>query len=151
MLKYIYYSGIILFLCTSISAQEIYKPDKRLYDCISSEDLNQMEASASELISYYNYYLDNSYYVVDLKTAEKKVTGTDIHSVKTQTTGTETSRYFTEKVYSKKTFNPLLYNFTLEMNSFTTYIWNEAGVAIIFYPLNQISDNYKNYIREIRK
>jgi hypothetical protein len=143
MLKYILISFFTIGLFTSISAQDIYKPDKRLYDCISAEELSQMETSKSELIPYYNYYLDHSYYVVKLKTAAKKVTGTDIHKVSSRTLGTGTPVKFSMTSYSKETFNPLLYNFNLQMTGFITYIWEEAGVAIVFYPLSQISRAYK--------
>ena len=143
MLKNIIISCIALFVCTTISAQDTYKPDKRLSEVFSQTDLSQMESSRSELIPYYNYYLDHSYYMVDLKKAFKEVTGKDIHTVTARTNGLETPALFNETKYSKETFNPLKYNFNLLSNYFVTYIWKEAGIAIVFYPLSQISNSYK--------
>jgi len=127
----------------TLSAQDIYKADKRLNDCFTSQQISQMESSKSELIPYYNYYLNHSYYVVDLKKAAKEVTGKDIHTVTVRTNGSETPALFNETKYSKDTFNPLKYNFNLLSNYFVTYVWKEAGVAIVFYPLSQISNSYK--------
>jgi hypothetical protein len=143
MLKRLFLYCIAIGLYSSISAQDIFKPDKRLYDCFSTEELSRMEASKSDLIPYYNYYLDHSYYVVELKSAKKKVTGADIYSVLSRTSGTEVPVKFNMKSYSKETFNPLRYDFNLQMTGFVTYIWEEAGVAIVFYPLQQISNAYK--------
>jgi hypothetical protein len=143
MLKNIIISCIALLVYTTVSAQDTYKPDKRLSEVFSQKDLSQMESSKSELIPYYNYYLDHSYYVVDLKKAAKKVTGTNIHTVNSRTNGTETSVLFSDTKYSKDTFNPLKYNFNLQSNYFVTYVWEDAGVAIVFYPLSQISNAFK--------
>jgi hypothetical protein len=140
MLRNIVITCIALFLSTTISAQDNYQPDKRLSDCFSAEELSQMVAGKSDLIPYYNYYLDNSYYAVDLKKAEKEVTGIDIHTVFNRTLNKET---FKMTSYSKETFNPLKYNFNLQKDSYVTYIWKEAGVAIVFYPLSHISNAFK--------
>jgi hypothetical protein len=134
---------VALFLFTSLSAQDAYKPDKRLYDCFFDEDIAMMESSKSELIPYYNYYLDHSYYVVNLKTAEKEVTGTDIHTVTSRIVWKEASATFDLTTYTKETFNPLAYNFNLQKDSYITYVWKEAGVAIVFYPLSHISNAFK--------
>ncbi|MEI6851877.1 MAG: hypothetical protein WCL06_03505 [Bacteroidota bacterium] len=137
-----------LFLFTSLSAQDIYKPDKRLYDCFSSDDIVKMENSRSELIPYYNYYLEHSYYMVDLKKARKVVDGKDIHTVTARVSGTETPAKFDMAVYSKETFNPLKYNFNLQKDSYVVYVWKEAGVAIVFYPLSFISNAYKELTKK---
>jgi hypothetical protein len=140
MLKNIVLTIIALFVFTTISAQDNYKPDKRLSDCFSAEDLSQMVAAKSDLIPYYNYYLDNSYFTVDLKKAGKEVTGIDIHTVLNRTLHKET---FKMTSYSKETFNPLKYHFNLQKDSYVVYIWKEAGIAIIFYPLSDISNAFK--------
>jgi hypothetical protein len=140
MLKSIIVTCIAIFVSAAVNAQDIYNPDKRLSDCFTPEDLSQMVAGKSDLIPYYNYYLDNSYFTVDLKKAEKEITGIDIHTVLNRTSGKET---FNLTSYSKETFNPLKYNFSLQKDSYVVYIWKEAGVAIIFYPLSPISNAFK--------
>jgi len=135
-----------LFIAGNISAQGLYKADQRLSDCFSQEYITQLENSNSELIPYYNYYLDNSYYVVDLKSVGKEVTGADIHTVLVSDNIGE-KKFFNETAYSKEKFNPLKYHFNLSSNSFTTYVWKEAGIAIVFYPLSHISADYKKYMK----
>jgi hypothetical protein len=143
MIKNFLISCIALFMFSSISAQNTYKPDKRLYDCFYDEDIAMMEGSKSELIPYYNYYLDHSYYVVYLKTAAKEVTGTDIHTVTSRIISKNPGTTFDMTTYSKETFNPLGYNFNLQKDSYVTYVWKDAGVAIVFYPLSYISNAFK--------
>lgn len=133
----------MLFVFTALVAQNNYKADKRLYEVFSSDYISQLEASKSELIPYYNFYLDNSYLVVDLKSASKEVTGVDIHIIKSIANGTQPPQSFNEISYSKETFNVLKYNFDLSSNSFITYIWKEAGKALVFKPLPQIAAEYK--------
>ena len=142
MLKNFLITCLALFLLSAVSAQDIYQPDKRLSECFSAEELSQMVAAKSDLIPYYNYYLDNSYYAVDLKKAEKEVTGIDIHTVLNRNSNSET---FNMTSYSKENFNPLKYNFNLQKDSFVTYIWKEAGVAIVFYPISYISNAFKEF------
>ena len=140
MLKNIVITCIALFVSATISAQDIYQPDKRLSDCFTAEEISQMVTGKSDLIPYYNYYLDNSYFTVDLKKAEKEVTGIDIHTVTNRALNKET---FKMASYSKEAFNPLKYHFNLQKDSYVIYIWKEAGVAIIFYPLSHISNAFK--------
>lgn len=146
-------SGLIfaLFIFGNLSAQNNYKADQRLTECLGQAYVSELENSNSELISYYNYYLENSYYAVDIKSAEKEITGTDIHSVLLQTDKPGEKIYFMETTYVKENFNPLKYQFNLSANSFTTYLWKEAGVAIVFYPLSQISANFKESLKSQTK
>ena len=115
--------------------------------CLSDNFITQLENSKSELLLYYNYFLENSYYVVDLKSVDKPVTGTDIHTVKLRSDIPGEVQKFSEKNYKKEKFNPLKYDFSLSMNSFTTYLWKDAGIAIVFHPLSHISADFKNYLK----
>ena len=139
-----------LLLVTTLNAQTTYKADKRLYDVLSSEYIAQLEASNSELIAYYNFYLDNSYYTVNLKTAPKLVTGTDIRTVTVADESKKPAQYFKEKTYSKANFNALKYKFELSSNNFITYLWNDAGIAIVFKPLSHISAEFKAFMKQAK-
>ena len=86
--------------------------------------------------------------MVDLKKARKVVDGKDIHTVTARVSGTETPAKFDMAVYSKETFNPLKYNFNLQKDSYVVYVWKEAGVAIVFYPLSFISNAYKELTKK---
>ncbi len=150
MKKQLFLAFAALLLVTALNAQTTYKADKRLYDVLSSEYIAQLEASKSELIPYYNYYLDNCYYTVNLKTAQKLVTGTDIRTVAVADDSKTFGQYFKEKTYSKENFNALKYKFELSSNNFITYLWNDAGIAIVFKPLSQISGEFKAYMKQLK-
>ena len=88
------------------------------------------------------YYLDNSYYTASLK-AEKPITGIDITTLfEKSKTGDVTKIPFKERIYNKASFNVLKYNFNLDENLFTTYLWKEAGIAIVFSPLKYIKSDF---------
>lgn len=131
----------ILVFSTTYAQQNL--PDKRLKECFSSYEISELTSSNPELIEYYNFYMNNSYYVVDLKKAEKEVTGIDIHTVSSRLSNQQTQGFFELKTYSKETFNPLAYNFNLKKDEYVVYVWKDAGVAIVFYPLSQISMKFK--------
>jgi hypothetical protein len=124
-----------------------YSPDARLYECMDKAYLDQLSADQSELILYYNYYLDHSYYVVSLK-AEKPVTGVDIHTVTLNTDKSSSGKFFTEKQYVQGKFNPLKYNFTRVLDGFKTYVWKDAGIALVFYPQRHFQTQFKDYLKE---
>ena len=139
---------VMLFSGVSITrAQTVnYTADSRLYECMDKEYIDQLSYNKSELILYYNYYLDNSYYVVHLN-AEKPVTGVDIHTVRLSGEQKEPV-YFSEKTYNPEFFNPFKYTFTLQQKDFSTYIWNEAGIAIVFRPLTHIKSGFQNFLQQ---
>lgn len=143
-------SGLILtvFLIGTLHAQQVYKVDPRLAECFDQAYLSELENSRSELLLYYNYYLDNSYYKVNLNTLDKKISAQDIHTVLLQNNNPQVKEFFKETVFIKEKFNPLKYQFNLSSNSFTTYLWKEAGIALVFYPLSHISAAYKDYMNQ---
>lgn len=124
-----------------------YTPDSRLYDCMKRDYLDKLSSERSELLLYYNFYLSNSFYTVTLK-SEKAVTGEDIHTVLLASEAGAKS-YFSEKSYNAKTFNVMKYQFTRKMDGFTTYVWKEAGIALVFYPTRHVQSNFSNYLKSI--
>lgn len=127
---------------------DLYKPDPRLYEVLDKAYVDKLQADRSELVIYYNYYLDNCYYTAPLN-GEKPVEGTDITTVSLKYPGNGKQTHFTEKKYDRKTFNPMKYNFTFGMGVFTTYIWKSAGIAVICRSSEAISSGYKEYLRTI--
>lgn len=157
MRKYSATLPLFVFLCSCLltgtisfaqQKTDLYKPDPRLYQCIDRAFLDKLQAEKSELIIYYNFYLENCYYTAPLK-AEKAASGIDIHTVtlKKQTEG-KTAR-FNERYFDKKKFNPLKYNFNFGMSIFTAYIWEEAGIAVICRSSEAIAASYKNYLNSL--
>jgi hypothetical protein len=131
----------------SQNTNPLYVPDSRLYECADKTFLDKLGSEQSELILYYNYYLNNSYEVVSLN-QKKPVTGTDIHTVTLKDDNNLTKKYFCEKEFIKGSFNPLKYNFKRNLDGNATYIWKEAGVAIRFIPMRQFQAQFQNFIKE---
>jgi len=113
-----------------------------LYEAFGKLYIDNLLKTDPAKVSFYNYYLENSYYTAPLN-LPKPVTGTNIHTV---TLKSDNSKFFEGQVFDKKTFNPLNYDFKVDQSNFTTYIWQEAGIAIIFHPMNHIQADYKNFI-----
>jgi len=135
---------IILFVgFSAISQNKNLTPDARLYQCYEKTYLDNLIKTNPEQIQYLNYYLDNAYYVASLK-AEKPVTGIDIHILfEKSKNGTVTKVPFKEKTYNKANFNVLKYNFNTDENLFNTYIWKEAGIAIVINPAKYLKGDFK--------
>lgn len=142
--------SVQLFFLNTIFSQNTsaYTPDPRLYECFDSSYISQLQKTNPMLIVYYSYYLDHSYYTVELQ-QPKPVTGDDIHSIKLNDDISKGKTvYFTETIYNQEKFNALKYAFKLQDMNFTTYVWKEANIAIVFLPLKKFSENYQNYIKE---
>lgn len=122
-----------------------YTPDTRLSEVMSKDYLQQLSNERSELILYYNYYLENSFIVLNLN-QEKQVSGIDIHTVNYSRNSGKTG-LFDESSFNANTFNVLKYDFPTNLEKYTTYVWKEAGVALVFYPARQLETNFKNYLK----
>ncbi|MFZ4399218.1 MAG: hypothetical protein ACOYO1_04215 [Bacteroidales bacterium] len=137
----------IMFLLISnlsFSQSKIVIPDNRLYQCFEKTYIDNLVNTNPEQIQYLNYYLDNAYYTASLK-AEKPVLGIDINLLfEKSKKGVVTKIPFKEKVYNKANFNVLKYNFQTGFLDTPTYIWREAGIAIIFRPEKHIKEDFKN-------
>jgi len=148
--KYLHIIVAALLLCFSLSSisqnnSNLYRADKRLYQILDKSYIEQLESQQSELIVYYNYYLDHAYYIIDLK-QEKPITGENINTIKVRPEfSNSTEVIFSEKNFNKDTFNPLYYDFKEDFNNFKTYIWEEAGIALVFYPTKQFQSSFKEY------
>lgn len=138
-----------LFLKTTIGqTAALITPDPRLYQCYDSSYIMQLQKDNPMLIAYYNYYLENAFYVVELQ-QPKPVTGDDIHTIKLNDDLSKGKTvYFGETIYTPEKFNVLKYAFKLQDENFTSYIWKEADIAIVFLPRKKISEGYQKYIKE---
>jgi hypothetical protein len=140
--------ALIVFTFNAISQNAKVKADSRLYQCYDSCYVHQMMTNNPLLVAYYNFYLDNAFYVVQLK-QPKPVTGVDIHTVKiNEDLSKGKTIYFKEKTFNASAFNVLKYSFGTNDVNFTTYIWKEAGIALVFLPRNKISAAYKEYMKK---
>jgi hypothetical protein len=148
MLKYLA-SGIFLMVSfLSLSAQtgnDPFSPDPRLLQVIEPTQLAQLQKDKPELILYYNYLLDHCYYVVQLN-AVKPVTGTDIHTVSLKGSPAK----FSEKTFRQSDFNVMKYDFSRDLDRYTTYVWKEAGVALVFHPLRHFQASFADYSKAVQ-
>ena len=134
---------ILLFNTSLFSQSNPVVADARLYQCYEKAYLDNLIKTDPEQVQFLNYYLDNAYYVASLK-AEKPVTGIDIHLLFEKSKNGVISKVpFKEKVYNKASFNVLKYNFQTGFLDTPTYIWNEAGIAIVFRPEKHIKEDFK--------
>ncbi len=138
---------IISFLfCFSVQSQVVnVKPDARLSQCYSKQYIDNLLKTNPEQISYLNYFLDNSYYTVSLKDAQKPIEGIDIATLQKNTDKLK----FSEVKYDKSTFNVLLYNFSFSDIPYT-YVWKSAGIAIILRPERYVKEDF-NMILKTKK
>ncbi len=130
---------------------EIYlnqvKPDARLYECFDKAYIQQLQKDNPETILYYNFYLDNSYFV-GKQVPGKPVQGKNINEI---TLKNEISsgkvQYFNENVsdFNPKTFNVLKYNFNTDYDKYTNYILGNTGKILIFYPEKKFTKKYNDY------
>lgn len=135
--------AVLLFSTSVFSQSKNVTPDARLYQCYEKAYLDNLIKTNPEQIQYLNYYLDNAYYVVSLKNAEKPITGIDINTLfEKSKKEVVTSISFKEKVYKKASFNVLKYNFQTGFLDTPTYVWKEAGIAIVFRPEKHIKEDF---------
>ncbi|MFZ4413794.1 MAG: hypothetical protein ACOYOV_11975 [Bacteroidales bacterium] len=133
----------MLISLTTFAQTKIVKADIRLYQCFEKTYLDNLIKTDPEQVLFLNYYLDNAYYTASL-VSEKPVTGIDINTLfEKSKKGTLTSIAFNEKTYNKSSFNVLKYNFQTGFLDTPTYIWKEAGIAIVFRPEKHIREDFK--------
>lgn len=72
---------LIVFLgCTAqLSAQNSF--DERLLSKFSSERIVELQENHSDILSYWTYYLDNSYYIIDGETSGKTIATNETVSI----------------------------------------------------------------------
>ena len=133
----------VLFVYTS-NAQDIV-PDNRIIEAFGQEKTNQLLQDDPNQIIYYNFYLENAYFISQPK--EKAVSNAiDIFTVAYLNNN---SRYFDEDISKlcKENFNPLKYNFERDFHGYTHYKLGETGKYIVFKPVsvfNRELEAYKN-------
>ena len=133
----------MLISLTTFAQTKIVKADIRLYQCFEKTYLDNLMKTDPDQVLFLNYYLDNAYYTASLK-SEKPVTGIDINTLfEKSKKGGLTSIAFNEKTYNKSSFNVLKYNFQTGFLDTPTYIWKEAGIAIVFRPEKHIKEDFK--------
>jgi hypothetical protein len=135
----------ILLMYTS-NAQDIV-PDSRIVEAFGQEKTNQLLQDDPNQIIYYNFYLENAYFITQPK-GKAVSNAVDIFTI---TYLNNNSKYFDEdiSILCKENFNPLKYNFERDFHGYTHYKLGETGKYIVFKPVsvfNRELEAYKNQI-----
>ncbi len=151
---FVFFFSFINIYCFSqneINSNQI-KPDTRLYECFDKTYIQQLQKDNPELILYYNFYLDNSYFI-GKEVPEKPVNGKDIHNVTLKRkTSSDKVQYFNEDLsdFNPEKFNVLKYNFDVDYNRYTHYILGNTGKILIFYPKKRFIKKYNDYKKTLK-
>lgn len=134
---------ILLFATLFYSTSVAQTVDSRLYSVFSEEYLEDITVNHPNELKYLNWYLDNSYRIVDLG-AEKCSLMIPLISYDpiTKTAGLEVSSIDVE------TFNVFLYSVELQYDRKTYYRIGNTGIAVEFESLKKLSNNFNNYNNE---
>jgi hypothetical protein len=140
MLKHLFIYCIAIGLFTSISAQEVHTPDKRLYEAFGKENVEFLLINNPAIIDYYNYYLDNAFVLVQHN--PEKISS--IVQKYPQLLLKDPSFSYDIPDISKgtKSINILKYVYDLKKDESSTYWIDKSGIAIVFHSSKTIMENY---------
>jgi hypothetical protein len=147
--------GVMLFALFFISHHTIaqqsatreIKPDARLYECFPKDYVDGLKDNP-RLLLYYNFFLDNAFFVSDAK--GKAPQGQDITKVTYKEPGPDGQpRYFNEDLssFNPKKFNALQYQFNISHDKYTQYLLGNTGKVLIFYPQQYFTQKYREYLK----
>jgi hypothetical protein len=140
MFKHFFLSCITIVLYTSIYAQDIDKPDKRLYEAFGKENVEFLLLNNPDIIKYYNYYLDNAFVLVQ-HNIEK--TSSIIQKYPRLILKDPSFSYDIPDISKgTKSINILKYIYELKHDESSTYWIDKSGIAIVFYSTKTIAENY---------
>lgn len=71
---------LIAIIGTSNAQSSKQFPDSRLFDCFDKSYIELLESKNPDLIVYYNFFLDNSYFITELPT--EKINSSKIQTLK---------------------------------------------------------------------
>lgn len=132
-MKYLFYLISFVFFANTILAQNSVQADQRLYDCFPEDYIKQLEKNNPQLIRYYNFFLENSFQIVDYST-EKPSKGKVIYDYAKNNI----------KTIDIDNFNPFMFNLDLDYEHYTHYLIPDKKKVIVFYPKKRIEKDYKN-------
>lgn len=140
----------VVFLFNSFDsfAQSGTKVDQRLYDVYETSHIENLKVKNPELLKYYTYFLDNSYYILDLP-AGKENAYQSIYNVKAaEIKGQPSKENFNEDpaIVGTTKFNPLKYEFIRDKSKRIGYKLGKQNKAVIFYS----EDEFSKMFNEIR-
>ncbi|NTW34334.1 MAG: hypothetical protein HGB12_17230 [Bacteroidetes bacterium] len=146
---------LLLFSAISVIrsyAQTCITPDPKLYECFDSSFIKSTLLKSPESILYYNFYLNNSYYIIDNDTKKPTTEALDIYKVEKSVKGkTEKIEFFSSDLsnFDIKKLNVLMYDFEIDFNKYTTYKMGKTGKLLIFYPKSVFLQKFTEYKKSL--
>lgn len=114
----------------------IISPDIRLFDCFEKAYIELLKSNNPDLIVYYNFYLDNSYFIAELP-AEKS-NSAKIEKLK-----------FQDKFKNSKTniseLNILKYDVKRFYDEYSFYSIGTTNKVVVFYSEKEFMIKYNEY------
>jgi len=150
MKKLICNSVLIIFLFQhnlySQKPLSLIKPDSRLYSCFESSFVNDTLMSKPEVVFYFNYFLKNSYFIVENDSIKPS---TDVIEL-SQVDVIDKGKKFRDSLYAFKNvdldkFNVLFFNCTPDYDKYVIYKLGITGKLLIFYPRSVFLRRYYEY------
>jgi len=128
----------LLIMDFSASAQkkssELFTPDKRLIDCYDSSYIEMLQKKNPSLIMYYNFFLDSSYYVVDLPLEKQNF----VNNLESLELGED------EDI---NCINVLKFGVKLDFEKITFFRLGNTDKMIVFYSGEKLFEKYNDYRR----
>ena len=130
---------IALVLTSNLFAQSTAaQPDQRILDVYGTTHTNFLMDKAPERIAYLNYFLDNSYEVVEITYHPDE----KLPKVSSVSLNTKYSGPMTRPTFDVNNFNVLLYNFKRNKSIKTLYRVDDTNKVIAFYAEEKIAEAF---------
>ena len=140
IMKRIILISVIVFCFGLCKAQTSVTPDPRLLDVYSQEYL---DANLENEIEYFNWFLDNSYFVAFVG-LEKAETLPYLYEIDKETKEKKNKIL----AIDEESFNPLLSSYEIFYNKESAYRIGNTGCVIAFYSQKKLTKNYNQYKNE---
>ncbi len=138
MKKFLFY--LFSIFCFSISLAQT-QADSRLQARFSTNAQTAIMNQDSTIIEFWNYFLDNGFYVADLGIKTNDLT--DIYSIPAKDPASGLPFNVTNEDPTLATFNVLKFDFQLSEDNFTFYKIDSTQ-AIIFYSKNVLTQMFND-------
>ncbi len=134
---------ILLAITGKLNAQnqkDIFIPDSRLYECFDKTYIKQLKDKNPALIVYYNYYLDNSFFISELPS--EKINSNKIPKLK-----------LLEKFKNSKTkiakLNILKYDVKRYYDRNSYYRMGTSNKVVVFYSEKEFMIKYNKHRKSL--
>ncbi len=138
MKKFLFY--LVSFFCFSSLMAQV-QADSRLQARFSSNTQSTLLLQDSTIIEFWNYFLDNGYYLKDVGIKTNNMTDFYTIPAKDPTTGLPFSVSNEDPALS--TFNVLKFDFEVSNNAYTFYKIDSTQ-AIVFYPKKVLTQMFND-------